>query len=210
MTEIIEVPGQIGRAIRAVKNASPQRLSKLFAYLGAPTIVACLVYMAIGHPGTLFAPEYPLSVTPLTTYTDGHGLRPHQAVAIIVEPAQSEYALPVEWSASQRIVSSLTLEEWTRNQQNLAHSGNDLALKLPLLGISRPVLILAEGKPGAKLLIGGGEVPVERLHLVGHRAINLAMWAFVSAMFGLGVGIATEDGAHEHTGGEGARAEDED
>ena len=103
----------------------------------------------------------------------------------------------------------MTTEEWTRNQQNLAHTGNDLTLKLPLLGVARPVLILADGKPGTKLIIGGGDVPIERLQLMGHRAINLTMWAFVSAMFGLGLGVATEDGPHENASGERARAENE-
>jgi hypothetical protein len=209
MTEIIEVPGQIGRAVRAAKNASPERLSKLFAFLGAPGLVACLVYMAAGQPGTLFEPEYPLSVTALSSYTDGQGPKPHKAVAIIVEPARSDYALPLTWNTSKRIVSSLTSEEWARNEQNLTQNGNDLTLKLPLVGISRPVVILADGTPGAKLLIGGGEVPLDRLQLVGHRAINLAMWAFVSAMFGLGLGVATEDGPRENTSGEGAGAKDE-
>ena len=95
MTKLVEIyPGHIGRAVRAAKDASPQRRSKLFAYLGAPAIVAGLVYLAVGRPATLFGPEYPLSVTPLTSYMDGHGLRSHESVAIIVEPAQSEYALP--------------------------------------------------------------------------------------------------------------------
>ncbi|HUP62425.1 MAG TPA: hypothetical protein VNA69_18615 [Thermoanaerobaculia bacterium] len=186
-------------------------LSRLFAYVIAPVIVGVLSWFAFGRPGTLFAPEYALTVTELASYTETGIPQPHSAVAMLVEPSRYEYAVPMEMGKSRRLVTSLTPDEWRRNSDKLAWAGSDLALKLPLLGVSRPIMVLADGKVGKELLVAGGKIPVDRLQIVARRSVNMVTWAFVSAIFGIGLGVASDDApVRQNSRRQNRRKEDED
>ena len=208
--QIIEKGEKAYDILRRIRAMPPEALSKIFAYLFAPALVAILTYVAFGRPGTLFGSEYALTVTPLTSFLEIGEPQSHAGVAVVVEASRDEYAIPLSRSRSQRIVTSLTREEWLRNQSNVSWSGGELSLKLPLLGVSRPIMILADGQIGNELLVAGGKIPVERLQLVARRSVNLVTWAFVSAIFGIGLGVASEDGVRKHGTGQDSSEEDED
>jgi hypothetical protein len=189
----IETGKQTYRFFKAVRALPLDLLSRLFAYVIAPVIVGVLSWFAFGRPGTLFAPEYALTVTELASYTESGFPQSHTAVAMIVEPSRYEYAVPLQMGKSRRLVTSLTPDEWRHNSDKLTWAGSDLALKLPLFGVSRPILVLADGKIGKDLLVAGGKIPVERLQVVARRSVNMVTWAFVSAIFGIGLGVASDD-----------------
>ena len=209
--KIIDTGEKTFRTFKAIRALPPELLSKWFAYLIAPVVVGVFSWFAFGRPGTLFAPEYALSVTELASYSESGVPLPHAAVAVLVEPSRYEYTVPLATSASRRLITSLTPEEWQHNKEKLGWVGPDLALKLPLIGISRPVMILAEGKVAKELLVAGGRIPVERLQVVARRSVNMVTWAFVSAIFGIGMGVASDDApVRENRRGKNRRKENED
>lgn len=207
----IETGEKTYKFFKAVRALPVELLSKLFAYVVAPLIVGVLSWFAFGRPGTLFAPEYALTVTELTSYSDTGIPQSHSAVAVLVEPSRHEYAVPLELKKSQRVITSLTPEEWRHNSDKVSWDGSNLALKLPLLGVSRPILVLADGRPGKELLIAGGKIPVDRLQVVARRSVNMVTWAFVSAIFGIGLGVASDDApAHQNSRRQNRRKKDKD
>ena len=207
----IETGEKTYKLFKALRALPVDLLSKLFAYVIAPAVVGVLSWFAFGRPGTLFAPEYALTVTELASYSDAGVPQPHSAVAMLVEPSRYEYAVPLQVGKSRRLVTSLTPDEWRHNSDKLTWAGSDLAMKLPLLGVSRPILVLADGKVGKELLVAGGRIPIDRLQVVARRSVNMVTWAFISAIFGIGLGVASDDApVRQNSRRQNRRKEDED
>jgi len=158
----------------------------------APAVAVLLVYVACGSPGTLFGADHPLSVIKLASRVNAGRIETHEGVAVVVEPAQLDCVVPLTRTAQRYFISSLTPDEWQHNRAQLIIDGSDLHLKFPLFGVSRPIVILTDGATQPQVLLGGGKLPLETLQLAAQQSVNLVMWGFVSAVFGLGLGLAAD------------------
>jgi hypothetical protein len=192
LLQAVEYLPKIGGIIRRFRAAQPDVQSKFVAYVLAPTVAMSLVYVACGSPGTLFGADHSLSVIKLASRITADRVETHEGVAVVVEPTQLDCIVPLTPATRRYFISSLTPDEWQHNRTQLKIEGGDLHLKFPLFGVSRPIVILADGGAQPQVLIGGGRFPLETLQLTAQQSINLVMWGFVSAVFGLGLSLAAE------------------
>ena len=192
LLQAVEYLPKVGEIIRRFRAAQPDAQSKFVAYVLAPAVTVLLVYVACGSPGTLFGTDHSLSVIKLASRIDGGRVETHAGVAVVVEPAQLDCIVPLSRSTQPYFISSLTPDEWKHNRAQLVIEGSDLHLKFPLFGVSRPIVILADGAMQPQVLLGGSKLPLETLQLAAQQSVNLVMWGFVSAVFGLGLGLAAD------------------
>jgi hypothetical protein len=199
---IVQFLSKASDAIKDFIRWQSDAKSKFIAYLLVPCAAVAIAYVASGRPGTLFGSESSISIIRLTSYLDGGKVAKHNGVALLVEPSEFDCKLPLPRATSQRLVSSLLPEEWEHNLDRLAFQGTDVHIQLPLWGVSRPIVILAEGDAAEDLWLGGAKLSVANLQLTAQRSVNLVTWGFVSAVFGLGLGFAADSGAAKDAGRE--------
>ena len=190
--QAVEYLPKVGEIVRRFRAAQPDAQSKFVAYVLAPAVAVLLVYIACGSPGTLFGTDHSLSIIKLASRMDGGHVETHDGIAVVVEPAQLDCIVPLTRTTQRYFISSLTPDEWQHNREQLVIEGSDLHLKFPLFGVSRPIVILTDGATQPQVLLGGGRLPLETLQLTAQQSVNLVMWGFVSAVFGLGLGLAAE------------------
>jgi hypothetical protein len=190
--KIVELLAKILDSVKAFMLWQSDAKSKFVAYLIVPCLAVAISYVATGHPGTLFGSENAISVVHLSSHYEGGKVVRHDGIALLVEPSELECKLPLPHATSQRLVSSLLPEEWEHNVDRLAFEGNDIHLRLPLWGVSRPIIILADGDAASDLWVGGAKLPVANLQITAQRSVNLVTWGFVSAVFGLGLAFGSE------------------
>jgi hypothetical protein len=166
--------------------------SKIVAYLLVPGAAVVIAYLAAGRPGTLFGKENAISIVKVSSRFDAGRVSKYDGIALLIEPSELECKLPMPHTSPRRLTSSLLPEEWEHNVDRLGFDGTDIHLKLPLWGVSRPIVVLSEGEAPSDLWIGGAKLAVRNLELTAQRSVNLVTWGFVSAVFGLGLGFASD------------------
>lgn len=175
--------------------------SKIVAYLLVPGAAVAIAYFAAGRPGTLFGSENAISIVRVSSRLDAGRVSKHDGIALLIEPSEFECKLPLPSAPSQRLTSSLLPEEWEHNVDRLGFDGTDIHLRLPLWGVSRPIVVLADGEAPSDLWIGGTKLAISNLELTAQRSVNLVTWGFVSAVFGLGLGFGSDPPATVKNGG---------
>jgi hypothetical protein len=184
--------GLVKWAIQLVQRLSHEDGSKLVAFLIVPAL-ALLSCAAVEHyygPVSDFRQSF--AAVPLYANIDENGqLSDYQGIAVLVEPTGAQFNLPLTRRRGGHVLLSVTRNEFEANRHNLSVGRTSIGVTTPLLGISRPVIVIAEGKAGQDLLIQGGTVPLDQLALASRQSVSLLTWGLLASIFGLGVGFAS-------------------
>lgn len=199
--KILELLPKLLDAFKEFIHSPSDLKSKIVAYLLVPCAAGVIAYFAVGRPETLFGKENAISIVRVSSRFDAGRVSKQDGMALLIEPSELECKVPLPHASSQRLTSSLLPEEWEHNVDRLGIEGTDIHLKLPLWGISRPIVVLAEGEAPSELWISGAKLAVSNLELTAQRSVNLVTWGFVSAVFGLGLGFASEPPTAVKNGG---------
>jgi hypothetical protein len=184
--------GFVKWAIQLLQRLSHEDGSKLVAFLIVPalTLISCAAVEHYYGPVSAFRQSF--AAVPLYANIDENGqMVDYQGVAVLVEPTSAQFNLPLARQRGGHVLLSVTRNEFEANRGNLNFSPNVIGVTTPLFGISRPVIVIAEGKAGTDLLIQGGSVPLEQLVLASRQSVSLLTWGLLASIFGLGVGFAS-------------------
>ena len=166
--------------------------SKLVAFLVVPTVAlfTCIAIERVHGPVSDYRRAF--AAVPLYGNVDPHGrLATYEGVAIVVEPTTAEFNLPLVRRPDGHVLVSVTEQEFAANRQNLSFNVDAIGVRTPLFGMSRPFVLIAEGRPGTELLIQGDSIPLEQLMLASRQSVALFIWVLLAAIFGLGLGFAS-------------------
>lgn len=178
--------------IRLLSRLNHEDGSKFVAFLVVPALalISCAAIERFYGPVSDFRESF--AAVPLYANVDEDGrLGEYDGVAVLVEPTSAQFHLPLVRRTGGHVLLSMTQTEFDANRQNLTFSRDAISVSTPLLGISRPLVFIAEGKPGTELLIQGGSIPLDQLLLASRQSVALVIWALLAAIFGLGVGFAS-------------------
>ncbi len=184
--------GFVKWAIQLAQRLNHEDGSKLFAFLIVPglALMACAAVEHYYGPVSDFRQSF--AAVPLYANIDENGqLTDYQGIAVLVEPTSAQFNLPLTRQHGGHVLLSVTRSEFEANRRNLSVSRTAIGITTPLFGISRPVIVVAEGKAGTDLLIQGGSVPLEQLVLASRQSVSLLTWGLLASIFGLGVGFAS-------------------
>jgi hypothetical protein len=174
-----------------LRGRNPEDAAKISAYLLAPGLVLIMTISGVHGRPLAIGWEKPITITDLRTELAGNGdVRSKKGVALIVEPVESEYRIPLE-GGSSTIWSSLDEQTIRANRDRLALDQGGLKGKTPFLGTSDPVAIVIEGDLGGDIQIPGGTERLEEWRLPSRRSVSIVASVMLACVFAFGISLAT-------------------
>jgi hypothetical protein len=174
-----------------LKGHDPKQAAKVSAYLLAPGVVLVVTIWVV--QGRLFpiGLDRPVAIAELRTEIDGkNGPKPKRGVALIVEPTESEYRIPLRFGAST-IWSSLNEEAARANSDRLALDSGGLKGRAPFLGVNTPVTVVVDGELGNEIQVPGGTERLDDWLLPSRRSILIVSGVLIACVFAFGMSLST-------------------
>jgi len=174
-----------------LKGRRPHQIARISAYLVAPGLVLAWTISGVnGRPLAIWL-EWPVAISELKTEIGANGsLVSKRGIALIVEPVESEYRIPLGLGGS-RIWSSLDEETIRSNRDHLVLNGGGLSNKTPYLGVNGPVAVVVEGELGTEIQVPGGSEPVDDWRLPSRRSLSIVSSVLLACVFAFGISLAT-------------------
>jgi hypothetical protein len=149
-----------------------------------------LVGAGVYTPGLGLDFAKPVAVSELMTEVNAQGqFTGKKGVALMLEPIESEYQIPLSAASSMWI--SLDQDVVRANADRLILTERGFNGKSPLIGVNYPVTVVVQGELGKEILVPGG---VERLadwRLQSRRAVSLVSSVLLACVFAFGMSLAT-------------------
>ena len=173
-----------------VKARSPRDIARVSAYLLSPGLVLFLTISGVhGRPLAIWL-ERPAAIAELKTEVVGrNNPTPRNGVAVILEPLESEYRIPL--SATSTLWSSLDDAAARANRDRLVLDPTGLNAKTPLLGVNGPVTLVVGGELGTEIQVPGGTERVDDWRLPSRRSLSIVSSVLLACVFAFGMALVT-------------------
>lgn len=164
--------------------------AKLAAYVLAPGLVLGIAVPGIYTSGVSLDVGRPVTVSTLLSEvsTDGQ-VTGRSGLALIMEPMQNDYSIPFDSAVSMWV--SLDESAARDNAERLKVTKTGFHSISPLVGVSDPVTIVVQGKPGTEILLAGSKQPLDNWRVQSRRSVSLISGVLLACVFGFGMAIAT-------------------
>ena|ERR1700760_3161581 len=173
-----------------LSDRSQEEIAAVAAYLLAPMFVMFLAVKGVYTPGIGLDFAKPVAVSELLTEVSPQGkITEKKGVALVLEPTDSEYQIPIQSVSSMWI--SLNEEAVRSNAGHLFITNHGFNGKSPLLGISDSVTVIVQGTPGTNILVPGGTEKLSDWRLQSRRSLSLVSSALLACVFAFGMSLAT-------------------
>ena len=134
--------------LESLRDRNPAAIARISAYFLAPGLILGSVVSGVLRGSLGLDLERPITISQLRTEFSANGDPvPKVGFAVIVEPVPSEYRIELQ-SATSHLWSSLDEQAAKANRDRLTLDESGISGRGPLLGVSDPVLVVVEGKPG--------------------------------------------------------------
>jgi hypothetical protein len=177
--------------LELIHRRSRHELAKLSAYIFAPAFVLLSTVLGIHGRPLAIGLERPVAISELKTELNAAGVTTaRKGVALIVEPVESEYRIPLR-GGSARIWSSLDASAISANSNRLSVNAEGISGKSPLLGVNGPVAVVVEGDLGHEIQVPGGFEQIENWQLPSRRSLSIVSSVLLACVFAFGMSLAT-------------------
>ena len=174
-----------------LRGRNPDDAARISAYLLAPGFVLFMTISGVHGRPLAIGLEKPVTIVDLKTELATNGeVRSKKGVALIVEPVESEYRIPIT-GGSSGIWSSLDEKTIRANRERLALEQGELKGKTPFFGTSEPVAVVVEGELGADIQIPGGTEQSEEWRQPSQRSMSIVASVLLACVFAFGISLAS-------------------
>lgn len=173
-----------------IHGRTSEEIAKISAYFLGPVLIFGLTVSNI--VGGLSVIEYgqALTIVELRTEISREGnVIPKSGFALIIEPVESEYRIPLRYKPS-RIWSSLDERAAHANKSRLMLDENGISGKSPFLGVNSPVTVVVEGPLGEEILVPGRTQKTDELRLRSKRSDSILSSILLACVFAFGLSAA--------------------
>ena len=172
-------------AVQRLINAAPETKSWVLSHVAVPAVaITLIVWLVGGGPTGVLDVDSNMSIVKLQTRVDGDGrASARNGVAIIFEPADGAYSLPLRFRHPPQAWTSLDAQAFAANTTRLRIGSGRVEADLPMLGATEPVLVIAEGESAGEVFLRNVRTPIDTFRLRPRQSVGLATWAMVGAMF---------------------------
>lgn len=178
------------RIIDWVSGKSRAQLARVVAYLIAPLLVLGLAAAGVYTPGLGLDFGKPIAVSTLHTEIDTAGrISEVRGIAMTLEPTESEFQIPLDTASTMWV--SLDPELARANSSRLALTPSGLNGRWPLVGVSTPVTVVVNAKPGSEILLPGGRDLLEAWQPQSRRSLAFITSVLFACIFAFGMSVAT-------------------
>ena len=179
-------------------SGSPgERVARMATLVVPGFVLSCILSQFTGL-GMLAGSENSITSVRLPMYFDlASGRVEEQGTALILEPEVGAFSIPWSTGSPRRVWLSVDSKIYNSNSYNILIQKDGIKGRLPLLGVSQPVVLVAEGGQVGDPLLEGRTVKTEELGLYSRDGVAKALWAFVISMFGFGLVIRSAGSATE-------------
>lgn len=174
----------------SMRGRTSDEIAKISAYVLTPGLMLVLTISNIVGGLPIIESTKALAILELRTeiYKNGKVI-PKRGFALIVEPIESEYRIPLKNKPS-RIWSSLDEQAAHANKDRLMLDDHGISGKSPFLGVRSPVAIVVDGQLGKDVLIPGKTEKVDDLRLRSRKSDSILSSILLACVFAFGLSVA--------------------
>jgi len=173
-----------------LSEQSEAQRAKVAAHLLAPALVMGIAISGVYSLSVGFDFGSAITVAELRTQVDtaGHIVQ-RPGLALIVEPTETEYRVPLKTSSSIR--TSLDEQTTRINDDRLVLTQTEFRGQSPLVGVSAPVTVVIDGESQGDIWVPGGKFSLANRRIEPRRAIAFVSIVLLVCIFAFGMSFAT-------------------
>lgn len=172
-----------------LSKESEARRAKVAAHLLAPALVLGIAVSGVYSLSLGFDFGAAVTVAELRTQLDtGGSIIPRPGVALIVEPTETEYRIPLKTPST--VWTSLDERTARMNDDRLVLTQTEFRGESPLVGVSVPVAVVVAGEPDGEIWVPGGKVGLSHRRMEPRRSIAFVSIVLLVCVFAFGMSFA--------------------
>ena len=170
------------------KQSEAQR-AKIAAHLLAPALVMAIAISGVYSLSVGFDFGGAITVAELRTQVDTGGrIIRRPGLALIVEPTETEYRVPLKTPSSVR--TSLDEQTTRMNDDRLVLTQTEFRGQSPLVGVSTPVALVIDGESAGDIWVPGGKLSLGNRRIEPRRSIAFISFVLLVCFFAFGMSFA--------------------
>lgn len=174
----------------SMHGRTSEEIAKISAYFLGPGLIFGLTVSNIVGGLSLIESGQALTILELRTEISREGnVIPKSGFALIFEPVESEYRIPLIYKPS-RIWTSLDEQVAHANKSRLMLDDHGISGKSPFLGVKSPVTVVVEGPLGNEILVPGRTQKTDDLRLRSKRSDSILSSILFACVFAFGLSAA--------------------
>ncbi|HXO28683.1 MAG TPA: hypothetical protein VOA80_15145 [Thermoanaerobaculia bacterium] len=185
--------GEVLDGIRTFLREAPEGRSRIFAYFVVPGLIVIFLATFLSPIRPIQSPEDAISAATIRMSQDTGGVsREENQLLLIMEPRDVSFKIPWKNGTARRVFLSLDERLVRLNHDRIRFGSDNLAVTLPLYGISEPIALIADARPDSDIAFLQRRLPLGYFRLQSRQSSAYALWGIIWSTFVVGLFMSAE------------------